>query len=236
MYQLLLLLSFVVEEGLGKENHTMISFSQINAGNTANTLSTVHFRRAMGRRKLLGKVGGKNEIGCRFTTVVMLFYGCFSCVHSILVCWPPLRPDLWMIWPGSFCWSTFWLQRLLYSQRWRWSFDVNLLPPLPWCAFSSCQRGLTAPPSHASPFWAKTTHRGWTLPSPWAQARGAWERRSYLWPPGLLPRFPPQGMMASTEVTTIHSCHGGLFLLKVCERCPSFSSNTSSCWPLSRWS
>ena len=93
MYELLLLLSFVVEEGLGKGNQAMISLSQINAGNTTNTLSTVHFRRAMGRRKLFGKVDGKNEIGCRFTTVVMLFYGCFSCVHSMLVCWPSLRLD-----------------------------------------------------------------------------------------------------------------------------------------------
>lgn len=58
-----------------------------------NTLSTVHFRRAMGRRKLFEKVGGKNEIGFRFTTVVMLVYGCFSCVHSILVCWPYVRLD-----------------------------------------------------------------------------------------------------------------------------------------------
>lgn len=56
----------------------------------------------------------------------------------------------------------------------------------------------------------------------------------YLWPSGLLPCLPPRGMMASTEVTTIHSCHSGPFLLKVCEGCPSFSSNNSSCWPLPR--
>lgn len=128
MYQLLLLLSFVVEEGLGKGNQAMISFSQINASNTTNTLSTVHFRRAMGRRKVFGKVGGKNEISCRFTAVVMLFYGCFSCVHSILVCWPSLRLNPWIIWPGSSCRSTFRLQCLLCSQRWRWGFDMNLLP------------------------------------------------------------------------------------------------------------
>lgn len=71
----------------------MMSFFQINTSNTINTLSTVHFRRAMGRRKLFGKVGGKNEIVFRFTTVVMLVYGCFSCVHSILVCWPSVRLD-----------------------------------------------------------------------------------------------------------------------------------------------
>lgn len=71
----------------------MISFFQINTSDTINTLSTVHFRRPMGRRKLFGKVGGKNEVGYRFTTVVMLVYGCFSCVHSILVCWPSVRLD-----------------------------------------------------------------------------------------------------------------------------------------------
>lgn len=84
---------FAVEEGLGKGIQAMISFSQINAGSTTNTLSTVHFRRAAGRRKLFEKVDGENEIDCRFTTVVMLFYGCFSCVHSILFCWPSLRLD-----------------------------------------------------------------------------------------------------------------------------------------------
>lgn len=57
MYKLLFLLTFIVEQSLGKGNQVMISFSQINANNPTNTPSTVHFRKALGRRKLLGKVG-----------------------------------------------------------------------------------------------------------------------------------------------------------------------------------
>lgn len=84
---------FAVEEGVGKGIQATISFSQINAGSTTNSLSTVHFRRTMRRRKLYGKVGGENETDCSFTAVVMPFYGCFSCVHSILFCWLSLRLD-----------------------------------------------------------------------------------------------------------------------------------------------
>jgi len=71
------LLSFVVEEGWGKGNQATISLSQMNDGNKTNTLNTGYFGTALGRKKLFGKVGEKNETGCRFTTVVTLFYGCF---------------------------------------------------------------------------------------------------------------------------------------------------------------
>lgn len=179
MYKLLLLLTYIVEESLGKGNQVMIPFSQINASSTTNTLSTVHFRKALGRRKLLGNVGWE-KWDCRSTTVTMLLYGCFSCTFNISLL------SISQVWSmngltGSFHWSALWPQCLLRS-HW-WGFDVTL-PPYPpgqdpqpplgshiaaWgCSHSS--------PQSTSPLWVKSAHGGWALPFQRAHAGSAWER------------------------------------------------------------
>lgn len=149
-----------------------------------------------------------------------------------------------MMWPSSFCWSTFQFQGLLLFQRWRWGFDADLLPlPSLACLLQpppeshiADHRYSHSSPNHTSPLRVKTTHERGALLSPWAHARGIWERSFYLCPPQMVPHLVPHGMMASTEVTTIQSCHGNPFLFTFCERCPSFSNNNLSCWLLSGWS
>lgn len=52
------------------------------------------FQKENGKKKSVWE-GGWGKWGWRVAAAVMLFYGCFSCAHSILVCWPSLRLDPW---------------------------------------------------------------------------------------------------------------------------------------------
>lgn len=56
MYKLLLLLTFIVEESLGKGSQVMISFSQINDGNTTNT-EHCSFQKGTGKKKAVWERG-----------------------------------------------------------------------------------------------------------------------------------------------------------------------------------
>lgn len=58
----------------GKRKSDCDLISQINVDNIINT---IHFRRAMGRRKLFRKVGGKKDIAYKIMTDVRLFYDFF---------------------------------------------------------------------------------------------------------------------------------------------------------------
>lgn len=211
---------------------------QIDVDNTNSILSTVHFGRGMGRRKLLERQMGKRDRlqvqrGCN--AVLWLLLICTLKIALLAIFWARFMNDLLQFHPPVYILAP---EPVVFQTQKLWC-ECTSLPSLQ-CLLQ---------PALGSPI---AVHGSGICPQLPLAMPALFEWRQHMddelccatsWCWGCLGKenlpltfrlLPPWGMMASTEVATIHSCHGSLFPSVVCRGCPSFSSNNLSWWPLSR--